>query len=259
MKGMLTLGCLTSIAALAFGSVALAQPRPDGPPDGPGRPRQRQQARQRDDGPRARPDASPPGAPGRNRLDRIFNALDADGDGKIDRDEFTRKSPDILKGLEAQRERTGRGPQAMKPDDKCPARGPGDQARPDVRSRRREMAPDRQGLGPDERGFAPRPPRAARRGFGPGMQREKGPGPWCPYCSRRGDMQAGRRTPHAMGWRGLNRFDGRGFGPGWGWRGDGPGRGWGRAPERDSYDGPAFQPPGRRGWPRAPRPLAPRW
>lgn len=270
------------VAILALTGVALAQPGPGGPP-GMNPQRDRQQARMRDGGGPGRPVDAAPEAPAPG-LDRLFNALDADGDGKIDREEMERKGPDILRAMRmAAQNRPGpaaqRGERGLEPggERRGPDLGRGGPPeggpRPQARAQR---GPDRDDRGPawgqrgpareGRQGWAPRgPDREGRRGFGPGGFEKDGFGRGgfgpgiCKYC------QAARgpgRGP-AMG---MGRPGGRGMGP-WMQEGRGPGPraeagrpgGFGlRRQDRDRWDRDgrrdrdddrphAFGPPARRG------------
>ncbi len=105
------------LGAILSGLV-LAQAEPPSSPPGPEPNRDRQQQRRRD-GSGARPAQPPAGEPNPQRLERLFNALDANGDGKIDREEMARKGPEILRHLQSQAER----PALSAPG--APGRGPG--------------------------------------------------------------------------------------------------------------------------------------
>lgn len=167
----------------AFGTLAWAQAGPSGPDEGRARQRGQQRDRDRDQDRNQehatdRPEAAPPDAP-RPTIDRIFNALDADGDGKIDKREMAQKGKGLLERLQAQRPAPG-------------AAAPGVQPRPE-----RPGATDRpalrrgQGMGARGQAFQGRARGAFQsqgRGMNPGHMRREGRGfgkdQPCPMCRR---------------------------------------------------------------------------
>lgn len=205
MKTIIRRTIVLQAALVAFGSLAMAQ---EGP--APGQPRQR--LRERAAGGEApRPAAAEPAPPA---VDRIFNVLDDNGDGKIDKREMAQKGRGLLERLQA----AGK-----------PSATPDKPARPQVDKKPAGKAPDARR--PDAR----RPDKQVAKG-GPAM-RDRG------LPARRGEARADR-------FRGEMR-DRRGQGRGGPW-GAMAGRGFGRDRWQRPSDAPTFQPFGG-GMSRAPQ------
>lgn len=209
MKTAVQHAIVFSVALLTFGGLALAQ---EGP--GPGQPRQRLRERVAVDSEKSPQAAANPARPA---LDRIFNALDADGDGKIDKREMAEKGRGLLERLRAQG---------------TPPAAPDKQARPGSDKKRPEQAKDkalrRQGRGPGQghpglqrRGFAARRGEAGANRFRGQMQRRGGqerPGPWGPMAGRgfgRGPSPAPGDAPAFQPFAAPGRMNRgpQGFGP----------------------------------------------
>jgi hypothetical protein len=247
------------LLGMLLGAAAWAQPAPRGPQAEGDQSRPRERMRQRDGTGPARPAGPSAGAP--TRPDRIFDALDANQDGKIDREELARRGPALKERLQGRRQAAG-GPEKLR-QGRGMSRGAGAAMRGQDApwAGKRQMQAGRTG----QRGWQDKSAAFAGRVCGrcggaawsptmrgPGLRvgaDRPGPGPRLGRDADRPGQGAGR----GQGWAG------RGFGQGRGWQGSDPqgrgpqDRGWqGRGPQARG-DRPAFQPPGRgfggpRGW-----------